>query len=68
MFVFTDGLIEAVNEKEEEFGEERMIEAWNSASGQNAEGTLKAVMSRVDAFVGHARQRDDVTCLILRAV
>lgn len=68
LFVFTDGLIEAVNEKEEEFGEERMIEAWNSASGQNAEGTLKAVMSRVDAFVGHARQRDDVTCLILRAV
>jgi len=37
-----------------------------SSDGAGAQGTLKNLISAVDAFVGHARQHDDITCLLLR--
>ena len=62
---FTDGVIEAVNEREEEFGEARLLKILEAAPG-SAETTLKALLTAVDAFTGHARQHDDITCLILQ--
>jgi len=67
LLIFTDGLVEAVNEKEEEFGESRLLNALETTPEQSAEATLKRLVARVDAFTGAARQRDDITCLILRA-
>jgi serine phosphatase RsbU (regulator of sigma subunit) len=67
LVIFTDGLIEAVNEADQEFGEPRVLEVLKSSDGAGAQGTLKNLMSAVDAFVGHARQHDDITCLLLRS-
>jgi len=66
LVVFTDGLIEAVNDAGQEFGEARVFEVVKSSSGAGAQGTLKNLLLAVDAFVGHARQHDDLTCLLLR--
>jgi serine phosphatase RsbU (regulator of sigma subunit) len=66
LVIFTDGLIEAVNEADQEFGEARLLDALKSSDGAGAQGTLKNLLSAVDAFVGHARQHDDITCLLLR--
>jgi sigma-B regulation protein RsbU (phosphoserine phosphatase) len=66
LVVFTDGLIEAVNDADQEFGEPRLLEALKSSDAAGAQGTLKNLLSAVDAFVGHARQHDDLTCLLLR--
>jgi phosphoserine phosphatase RsbU/P len=68
LVIFTDGLVEAVNPAGEEFGEPGIFLILNSPPRQDAEATLKALMAEVDRFVGPARQHDDVTCLVLRAV
>jgi serine phosphatase RsbU (regulator of sigma subunit) len=66
LVIFTDGLIEAVNEADQEFGEPRLLDVLKSSDGAGAQRTLKNLLSAVDAFVGHARQHDDITCLLLR--
>jgi phosphoserine phosphatase RsbU/P len=65
LFVFTDGVVEAVNETGEEFREERLLSSLNTTSGSAAEA-LSRVMTDVNNFVGYARQHDDITALVLR--
>ena len=68
LFIFTDGVAEAVNEKGEEFGESRITSSIASSPGDTAQGILTRVMSDVNSFVGYARQHDDITALVLRVV
>jgi phosphoserine phosphatase RsbU/P len=68
LFIFTDGVAEAINERDEEFGEPRIISSITAASAQTAAGVLDRVMSDVNSFVGYARQHDDITALVLRIV
>jgi serine phosphatase RsbU (regulator of sigma subunit) len=37
-----------------------------SSAAAGAQATLKNLLSAVDAFVGHTRQHDDITCLLVR--
>jgi len=66
LVIFTDGLIEAVNDADQEFGESRLLEVLKSSDAAGAQATLKNLLSAVDAFVGHTRQHDDITCLLAR--
>jgi sigma-B regulation protein RsbU (phosphoserine phosphatase) len=66
LVIFTDGLIEAVNDADQEFGESRLLALLKSNDAAGAQATLKNLLSAVDAFVGHTRQHDDITCLLLR--
>jgi serine phosphatase RsbU (regulator of sigma subunit) len=66
LVIFTDGLIEAVNDADQEFGESRLLDVLKSSDAAGAQATLKNLLSAVDAFVGHTRQHDDITCLLLR--
>jgi len=68
LFIFTDGVAEAVNDKGEEFGEPRIVPAILSMPGGTAAAVLNRVMSDVNTFVGYARQHDDITALVLRIV
>jgi sigma-B regulation protein RsbU (phosphoserine phosphatase) len=66
LLVFTDGVIEAVNDADEEYGEARLLHCVQSIPSENASATLNRVMGEVNAFVGPARQFDDITSLVLR--
>jgi len=66
LFIFTDGVIEAVDDKEMEYGEARLIPLIRNAPIESADETLKRVMTDVNTFVGYARQHDDITCMVLR--
>jgi phosphoserine phosphatase RsbU/P len=66
LFVFTDGVVEAVNERGEEFKEIRLFGSLESAAQQSAAQVLSRVMTDVNTFVGYARQHDDITALVLR--
>jgi len=66
LFIFTDGLVEAEDDKEHEYGEERMLPVVQRLPSGTASEALKRIMSSVDAFVGFTRQHDDITCLVLR--
>jgi len=68
LFIFTDGVAEAVNEGGEEFGEARIVPAILSMASGTATAVLNRVMSDVNTFVGYARQHDDITALVLRIV
>jgi phosphoserine phosphatase RsbU/P len=68
LFIFTDGVAEAVNEKGEEFGESGIISAIKAIPGETAQAILNRAMNEVNSFVGYARQHDDITALVLRIV
>jgi serine phosphatase RsbU (regulator of sigma subunit) len=65
-FIFTDGLVEAVDDRGEEFGESRLTPLVQFSAVEPAASTLQRVMTDVNTFVGFARQHDDITCLVLR--
>ncbi len=65
LVVFTDGVIEAENENEAEFGESRLLESVTAMRPANAADALRSIVSSVDAFVGRTRQHDDITSLVL---
>ena len=66
LLIFTDGLVEAEDDGEREYGEERMLPVVRTLHSGTAKEALDHIMSSVDAFVGLTRQHDDITCLVLR--
>jgi sigma-B regulation protein RsbU (phosphoserine phosphatase) len=66
LVAFTDGISEAMNLAEEEWGEERLIEAAQSCDGSVAAETITRVMRVVDAFTAGAPQHDDMTLVVVR--
>lgn len=68
LLIFTDGLVEAVNETEEEYGEARLFEMLHVVPGESAGETIRHILDNVAGFVGRARQHDDMTFLVMRAL
>ena len=66
LFVYTDGVPEAQNERKEMFGTERMLEALNRNPDASPEELLSAVREAVNDFAGEAPQFDDMTMLAFR--
>jgi len=64
LVIFTDGVVEAENESTQEFGETRLLSELQLGRASPASDALKRLMASIDAFVGHAPQHDDITCLI----
>jgi sigma-B regulation protein RsbU (phosphoserine phosphatase) len=67
LVIFTDGLVEAENDKQDEYGEERMLGVIAGLGAGSAVEALGRLTASVNAFVGATRQHDDITCLVLRA-
>jgi len=65
LVLYTDGVIEALNTRQELFDEPRTIAAIRAADG-TVDGILASLRTALDHFVGHAAQSDDVTMLCLR--
>jgi phosphoserine phosphatase RsbU/P len=65
--VLTDGVVEAENDEAEEYGESRLLASLGNNERGSAADELGWLMASVDAFVGSARQHDDITCLLVRA-
>lgn len=63
VFIYTDGVHEAVNADEEMFTVDRMLRSLNEVGTQNPERILEHVKSSVAAFVGDVSQFDDLTML-----
>ena len=68
LLIFTDGLVEAEDGHEQEYGESRMLATLNGYPNRPAAEVLKGLMTSADQFVGTAPQHDDITCLVLRIV
>jgi sigma-B regulation protein RsbU (phosphoserine phosphatase) len=66
LVLFSDGVTEAQNADEEEFGEARLVECLRGALAQPAAALIERVMTSIDQFAGGAPQFDDITLLIAR--
>lgn len=67
LLIYTDGLVEAENARDEEFGEARTI-AWLLAErpGGKAAEALARLTEQLQSFVGMTVQHDDITCLLIQ--
>ncbi|HMM39112.1 MAG TPA: SpoIIE family protein phosphatase [Desulfovibrio sp.] len=66
LFVYTDGVTEAMNGAEELYGEDRLLQTLAGLPGRPAREVIDAVGVSVAAFTGGAEQSDDITMLALR--
>ncbi len=62
---YTDGVVEAMNKKEEMYGFERFIEVIKENSGLDAEIFLEKLINDINSFVGKAEQHDDLTIVVI---
>jgi len=67
LVIFTDGLVEAVNARDEEYGEFRLLSAIEASKLLPPSELLKRLMFDLDVFVGNTPQHDDVTCMLLKS-
>ena len=65
VFVYTDGVPEAINASEEMFGEERLAAALNLNPDAEPEELTASVREAVDHFAEGTEQFDDITCTAL---
>ena len=63
---FTDGISEAMNSNEEEWGEERLIPAVAAHAGRSAADMIPRLMAEADLFVNGAPQHDDMTLVVVK--
>ena len=66
MFLYTDGITEAMNVDDEEFSEARLEAALGGGRELPVDAVLTNVTDAVGTFVGNAEQSDDITCIVLR--
>jgi phosphoserine phosphatase RsbU/P len=66
VLIYTDGITEALNPAEEEFGESRLLEILRSHPQLPVEALLSLILAAVQEFSG-ANQADDLTLLIAQA-
>lgn len=65
--LYSDGLTECMNSRNEQFGEERLAEVVERWAHLNARGLEAAIMEAARAFRGEADPHDDLTVVVLRA-
>jgi phosphoserine phosphatase RsbU/P len=67
LVIFTDGLVEAENAHQDEYGETRLLAAIAAGAAGTPGEMLNRLMAELDLFVGDTPQHDDVTCLLVKA-
>lgn len=65
---FTDGISEAMNLAEEEWGEERLLEAAQKCRDLHAADIIKQLVNAADEFAAGAKQHDDMTLVVVKII
>ena len=66
LLAFTDGISEAMNGAEDEWGEDRMVAEAQAHADLNAANLLQRLFCAADEFASGAPQHDDMTLIVLR--
>ncbi len=67
VILYTDGIVEAMNEEKEIFGFDRLLEVVKNSHTMTAETLLEEIKSKVNEFAGSAAQHDDITIIVIQA-
>ncbi|MDD7430184.1 MAG: SpoIIE family protein phosphatase, partial [Oscillospiraceae bacterium] len=66
LILYTDGIVEALNENEELYGDERLIGALYNADTESPRSICDDILESTAEFCGKAEQADDMTMLIVK--
>ncbi|PJF44619.1 MAG: hypothetical protein CUN55_03070 [Phototrophicales bacterium] len=66
LVLYTDGVIEAINEDEEEFDEARLVDCIVAHAHHSAETLNAAIRQTVARFIGTQSTEDDATILVIK--
>ncbi len=66
MVLYTDGVTEAVNERNEEFGLARLCDAVTASHGRPSAEIVEAVLERLRGHIGKTRVHDDISLMVVK--
>ena len=66
IFIYTDGVTEAMNEKEELFTEQRLEKELAVLQESPVEQVINGMLEKIEAFSEGMEQHDDITMMLLR--
>jgi phosphoserine phosphatase RsbU/P len=66
LVLYTDGVTEAINVKNEQFGQERLIKVITKNRLLSAKDLMNKIQNEVNLFVNNQPQFDDVTLMIIK--
>jgi hypothetical protein len=66
LVAFTDGISEAMNASDQEWGEDQLIECVMGVKDSDARETIAQILASADEFAAGAKQHDDMTLIVLR--
>ncbi|MEK6289320.1 MAG: SpoIIE family protein phosphatase [Acidobacteriota bacterium] len=66
LVIYSDGITESINERDEEFDEERLIEVVKNNLGRSASGIRDRIDEALSRFVGTTAPVDDMTLMIIK--
>lgn len=66
LVLYTDGITEAINNKEEEFGLANLMDAIKISSSGTANDIVNNISERISRFTGNIPQQDDLTLVVLK--
>lgn len=66
LLLYSDGVTDAQNAEEEEFGSKRLVEEVSKQIGKSSSQVQSALLAQIRDFVGETPQFDDMTMLVLR--
>ena len=64
--LFTDGVSESMNIRDEEWGEDEVDRIRQNLSWASGHGGMKQIFTAAQAFAAGAPQHDDMTLVVLR--
>ncbi|MCE9500026.1 MAG: serine/threonine-protein phosphatase, partial [Leptospira sp.] len=65
LFLFTDGIFEEFNDKEEEFGEERLYKVIQEFGKESPASATELIYARMNEFLGKIEKQDDITFIAI---
>ena len=68
LLIFSDGVVEAMNEESEEFGEKRLQEIVTLYRESPANVVMERILSAIKLFSENGSQHDDITIIAMRRV
>lgn len=68
IMLYTDGIIEALNNRGEQYEEERLQAVFKKHLDESPKEILDAINEDLNQFVGNAKQHDDMTMIIFKAL
>jgi len=66
LLIYTDGISEAMNDRMEEFGDERLVDIVEKYDDYSASDLVTIIIERIRIHFGGASQNDDITLIVLK--